>query len=327
MKAVKNLLAATAVALAINAIQAEACVWVPQTYRVHSDFVLLLQDRDGHPMAGLEVVLAAANGARVTVKSDEKGIAHFNAVPYGPYTIEGPPYIRSVIIDVVSRSAKEQVDGVVRVVWPDAPVLQTVKLEGRLIPAPSARSQLRLSDPRTKKVLGFSPVAPDGSFAIKQPPPGLSMLSVVPAVRTDELIDRDIFVQVDPNTVARPLEIGIGMTSCGFVYSRMCRKAAPISVNSLCGTVVDSEGAVIGKVDLGLVQSGVNIARTRSDNTGTFQFDVPPGTYDFTIDGTSQGFVPAQSHVTIRGGACDKSLTIGLPILDFQLPICTWAIN
>jgi hypothetical protein len=65
----------------------------------------------------------------------------------------------------------------------------------------------------------------------------------------------------------------------------------------LNGTVVDTAGAAIPKVEI-TVQNSTASFKAVSDENGTFQLDVPPGTYEVRSD-KLPGFAATKQDVTV----------------------------
>lgn len=166
-----------------------------------------------------------------------------------------------------------------------------------------------------------------GRFSFEQSPaPGLYFIRLNPSGLTGwsgEQIEGLIAVEVSPNAAQNQpfLDVDFGWSSCGLEY-RQEQTPPDISVDRLCGTVVDPPGAAIQGAHVWLLSSKTAnqiVDQTTSTSTGSFNLSkAERGDYRLLIK--SPGFSPFLALVHLgdsqaRPNQCQKPISVKLDVL------------
>jgi hypothetical protein len=305
-------------------VESRACSVFLRTITTGPDFLVTMTDR-GRPINGLRLRVA---GAQAT--TDKDGVAAFHHIAQGQYVVsadhdDGVP-------DAVNLEVKTNGPRSVNVhlKWPAVPPIEVRSVTGalnlaqRAAGASSCAFDVYVLDGLSGRVLQHEATTNSGAFNFSDLPDGLYFLKVRQAASTPNQfapIEGLIGVSISPNAKQEQLNLVLGMTSCGLMYTNAGEcSTSEIQMQSLSGQVVDPEGAVIPRADVLLFNTAAVpalIANVNTDFSGNFALhDLPTGSYRLEI--AAPGFTPAKATVHLRPGTTpgsNRSVRIQLGIL------------
>jgi hypothetical protein len=275
----------TAIAAILAVARCVACTIVYPTFPVGPDFRVKVEDR-GRPVSGLRVAIDSRN----SMVTNEHGIAAFREIRPGSYTLivgrgPGASTIGTVAVKVGGRSGET-----VPVQWPATPVMVARSMEGRLYPS-DPRYSIQVVDAVSNRSLGRTQTDERGAFHLDGVEPGLYFLNLASGA---------IPVQIDPEAAMERLDVSLGWTSCGLMYSDQSRcEHGVVRLDRLLGRVVDSTGAVIQNANVALVDANDQVIwQMQSDAQGKFEAEEPiEGSFQLIVK--MAGFTPLRNSVQL----------------------------
>ena len=256
-------------------------------------------DNTGATVANAAVVLSGNSQPDRTTSSGGDGVYTFADVPAGTYTLEvSPPTgfligAATTLSVTVARDAEanpsafvlSRANGSIRGTVTDntgATVVDAVvALSGNAQPARTATS------------------GADGVYAFADVPPGTYTLAITPPSG---------FTLGAAGPASVTVTGGIEANASAFVLNRVAN-------GSVSGIVMDSSGAAVAGVPVGLIGNGQPLRTTQTGANGAFTFmDVPPGTYMLVVT-PLPGFSISQGATSITV-ASDSQTNVDTFVLD-----------
>lgn len=224
-----------------------ACVTVPRECKVQHSFTVRVTNDYGL-VSGLSLEIthfreeeyfklseAQQKTARIeefidvvdTSVTDAKGEAVFHVGAIGKYYIETnhPAKLLEGCELIVSDGGNPGIVGLVSVKWPDAMVLQTRALAGKISEGlygkplhPTKTFHLALHELMSYKLVATTTAGSDGAFNFGDVPTGQYFLQVSGDANQEYAIDGNIPLYIGPKTPRSTLAIMVSETDCGLMY-------------------------------------------------------------------------------------------------------------
>lgn len=306
--------------MALFSVDATACTVVYPNVDTGPAFRVKVLNQ-GRPVSGLRIRL----GKNSSVTTGADGIARFAGVPPGNYflTAHDDAGIPDAVTVVVKASGPADVTVPLR--WPSGKVVAVRSASGMMRGPDSlpVQASLSLVEALSARVLSEVHTDDQARFDFGSVSPGLYFIRLGASMLRDwagHEIHGLIPIEVSPHADAPTLDLDLGWTSCGLNYvdTQQCPHA-DLSVEQLCGEVVDSTGAAISDAEILVLESGGKseiVKRVDTDSRGAFHAGaVTSGTYRLVV--RASGFSPLRRIVNVRGGApaeCTRSLSVRLEI-------------
>jgi len=272
-----------------------ACTYFPPKYDVGTQFSVKVSSASGLTLPAVRVILVEGNRVTNSVHTNAKGIATFESVQPGTYTLEvdqlGTAGWDTAELSVLERGQERQIE----LRWPSAQILRATNLKGILLNAGSA-TPLEDTSVVLVNAIDGALIARDltqkkGEFDLGRPESGFYFLRIDP-LRSGDWEPRGEIPVLVANGQERNLTLAVQQTSCGMQYTEV-RTAPMKTVSHLVGNIVDSSGAVIGRARIELLQPPDKriLAAIESDKNGHFDFQyMPVGGYQLRV--SAVGFAP-----------------------------------
>jgi uncharacterized surface anchored protein len=290
-------------AAALLPFEAVACTYLPPIYKVGSNFVVHVASGDGLTFARVRVVLIRGTRVANSVRTDTQGVARFEAVEYGEYSLE---------IDELGIAGWDSAQLIVsndpqatdiKLEWPSARILRVSAVEGTLLDSRNAKPLMNTSVELVHGVDGSlearSRTGEMGNFELGNPEAGLYFLKI-DTLRSGDLEPKGAIPILVVPGATRHIELAVGESSCGLLYSEACRRNSA-TISHVRGRLTDSEGAVINRAQIELfrVSGDAKAVETATpDKTGHFTIqNASPGEYQLRI--SSVGFAPLFVPLTV----------------------------
>jgi hypothetical protein len=301
----------------------------------------------GNPISNADVTLQPNRAGRsFSVRTGRDGVAHFERVPAGKYSVEfqrGGVAV-SDFIEVVSKGAARNS---LELTWPSLPPVESQSLAGTLMFLAANSSESRvlnvvypihapLKSARLSVVDGFNgrevwkgTTDSEGRFEPPAVSDGIYFLHIEEdrsqPLRAFFDLEGTVPVEVKKTAADSRLDLELGMSDCGLGYSRACH-AQPIELDRVCGTVGDVEGAII-EARISLYSVGLSVRKDIPKAAeGRFDVgDVPRGNYE--LSAYANGFIPLSVPITVTnsGSGCSRPLHVRLEVLFPRHSACSTA--
>jgi hypothetical protein len=255
--------------------------------QVGPDFKVKVEDRS-HPVEGLRIEIKGFQAV-----TDARGIAAFAGVPPGDYTVTTGAGREADAVYVTVRAAGSP-NITVPMRWPAWKLVAVRSLRGSLH-LPDGPTPLDLLDARSGRKLKSTQMNERGEFDFGITTPGMYLIEVDATRSTGE-----IAVSVEPDARASQLDLDLGWTSCGMLYSdRSDCQRGDVSLDRFAGIVTDVTGANIPNAKIVLRDESAAIVEVlNSTNDGKFtSASSLAGAY--TLEASFAGFRPYHGRVHI----------------------------
>ncbi len=305
------------------AIRCEACVIVCAPIDVGPDFRVKVENPGG-PVKSIRLELAQGQGNTQQAVTDNRGFAVFRGIRPGSYSLGASHQaeISSQQCIEVKRSSPKGIT--VPLTWPSRAPIPVRSIKGALHFSRDRPGQPQLS--RSLDLLdGISGVRlkgaqtnGNGEFNFEVVKAGFYLLSINPLGPggSDSGL---IAVTVDPASPNDHLDLDLGWTDCGLMYSdrSKCLKG-DLNMEELTGRVADVTGAAIPGAEIFLTDPAKTLVeRFKSDTDGKFASPHSlAGTYELTV--SQPGFAPLRATLHIATSTRPKhpsSLNVQLGIV------------
>jgi hypothetical protein len=293
------------VLLALIGTQALACTLVFPRYDAGPSFTVRVASPNGHTFKNVRVVLLANHGgAKRVVLTDERGLAQFNNLDLGEYSLstDMPDSGDEAAIFVSPGQASPDI----KLTWPWGRDVSASAIRGKLLDARTARPYSRLS----LRLIGFNGKSiadfvtnTEGNFDFGTPSEGLYFVQVQSRVK-DGYDPSGMIPFLVTGKGSANVSLSLSESSCGMAYSDVCHSVIR-DVSRISGSLVDSAGAEIPGATIELFsvaeESRPKISGT-SSRDGSFAFEsVAPGDYEVVI--RSLGFAPMFMSIRVNSAA------------------------
>jgi hypothetical protein len=305
------------------AIRCEACIIACVPIDVGPDFQVKVENPGGL-VKGLRLELAQGQENDQQAVTDNSGFAVFRGIRPGSYSlgVSHQAEISSQQCIEVKRSSPREIT--VPLTWPSKAPIPLRSFKGELHFSRDRPGQPQLS--RSLDLLdGISGVRlkraqtnGNGEFNFEDVKPGFYLLSINPLGPggSDTGV---IAVVVDPAAPADHLDLDLGWTDCGLMYSDRSKcPRGDLKIEELSGWVTDVTGAAIPAAEILLTDPANTLAeQLKSDTEGRFASPHSfAGTYELIV--RSPGFVPLRVTLHIATSMLPKrpsSLNVQLGIV------------
>lgn len=313
----------------LSPVLADACSRVFPEVHVGRTFRVRVMDR-GRPVHALRLVLShsGSSNAKYDVDdyayTDEEGYARFADLYTGSYVLtpdHDGEVADGVLVDVEAVRAG---DATIQLTWPNASPLPIRTVSGTLrLPdyyPRQTQSQFSLSllEGISARVVATTHTDSMGRFTFDGTiPAGIYFLQP----NSSEGKSRgEITIEVDPSAEQDALDLDLGWTTCGLVYSQR-NKGPEIRASDLCGDVADVIGGAISNADvvlLAMAEDGEILDQARSDANGQFVLrEQQEGTYRLLVK--RRGFQPFIRVIHAEAGrasdSCERPIHVHLEAL------------
>ena len=318
-----NISIAAFVLLALVGTRASACTLVFPRYDVGPSFTVRIASRNGHTFKNVRVVLLANHGgAKRVVLTDQRGLAQFNNLDVGEYSLstDMPDSVDEAAIFVSPGQASPEI----RLTWPWGRDVSASAIRGKLLDERTARPYSRLA----LQLIGFdgkfisdSLTNTDGNFDFGTPSEGLYFIRVQSRVKDGYDPNGTIPLFVTGKGSAN-VSLSLSESSCGMAYSDVCHSVIR-DVSRISGSLVDPTGAEIPGATIeifGLAEKSRPKVSGTSSRSGSFVFEtVAPGDYEVVI--RSPGFAPVVMPIRLNSAATNP---IGKVRMSIAGSTCEW---
>ena len=306
------------VASTLLPLQVFACTYSVRTYKVGGSFTVHVASPEGLTFAGVRIVLVRVNEVAYSVQTDAEGIAQFQNVMTGDYSLEidqlGTFGGDSASL-VVSKEGESRD---IKLRWPSAHILSTTRIKGSLLDSGTAKplpdTSVVLVHAISEALSARDLTEKTGKFDLGTPEPGLYFLKI-DTLRSGPWEPRGEIPVLVANGQKRDLTLVVGETSCGMWYSELCTAPA-VKASRVAGQIVDPSGEGIERAQIELLSAfgKEKTLNTAPDKSGHFSIkDVQDGDYQLRI--SAIGFGPSQIPVTVSPGSSERQIQVVMNVL------------